>query len=111
MASSGAMMAQTYSYIIPQSRGMVIVPCKKETRSNSKLCRDRKVPKRPTCQRRVAEAGSNHLAGRDAPPAGLSYFVTIAQLFWYGPTVSVARTWIAPVPFFEGSGAFPNAYI
>jgi len=67
------MMAQTFLYIIPRSRVMVIVPCKKETRSSSILFKDRKVPKRPTLQRAVAEAVSNHLAGRDAPPAGLSY--------------------------------------
>src|SRR5712692_10438679 len=71
------MMAQTCLYIIPPSVVMVIAPCKKETRSNSKLFRDRKVPKRPTSQRAVAEAVSNHLAGRDAPPAGLSYLKSI----------------------------------
>src|SRR6266481_3167322 len=35
---------------------MAIAPCKKETRSNSKLFRDQKVPRRPTSQRPVAEA-------------------------------------------------------
>src|SRR5713101_5493374 len=75
MASSGAMMAQMFSYIIPQSVVMVIAPCKKETRSNSKLCKGRKAPKRPASQRQVAEAAvSNHLAGRVAPPAGLFLF-------------------------------------
>src|SRR6266446_427136 len=65
------MMVQTFSYIIRPSLVMVIVPCKKETRSNSRLFRDRKVPKQPTSQRAAAEAVSNYLAGRDAPPAGL----------------------------------------
>jgi len=50
---------------------MVIVPCKKETRSNLILFRDRRVRKQPTSQRAVAEVVSNYLAGRDAPPAGL----------------------------------------
>src|SRR5713101_2324449 len=69
------MMVQTSSCIIRPSLVMVIVPCKKETRSNSKLFRGRKVPKQPTSQRAVAEAVSNHLAGRDAPPAGLFYLI------------------------------------
>jgi hypothetical protein len=69
----GAMMVQTYSSIIRPSWGMAIAPYKKETRSNLKLCRDRKVRRRPTSQRLVAEGVSNHLAGRDAPPAGLFY--------------------------------------
>jgi hypothetical protein len=68
------MMAPTFSYTIPLSSVKAIVPCKKETRSNSKLSKDQKVPKRPTSQRLVAEAVSNHLAGRERPPAGLFIF-------------------------------------
>lgn len=62
-----------FSYTIRPSQVMAIAPCKKETRSNLKLCKDQKVPKRPTSQRPVAEAESNHLAGRVAPPAGFFY--------------------------------------
>src|SRR5260370_21813469 len=71
------MMAQTFSYIIPQSPEMAIAPCKKETRSNSKLFRDRKVPRRPTSQRLVAEAVSFHLAGRRAQLPASSNLETI----------------------------------
>src|SRR5947207_9368157 len=60
------MTAQTFSFITPPSSVMVIAPCKKETRSNSRLFRDRRVPKRPTSQRPVAESVSTHLAGRRA---------------------------------------------
>src|SRR5712691_5817238 len=77
MASSGAMKAQTFSYIIPRSQVMAIGPCKKETRSNSKLFRDRKVPRPPTSQRLLVEAVGNYPAGRDAPPAGLFYLESI----------------------------------
>src|SRR3979490_891165 len=73
------MMAQTFSCIIPRSPVTVIAPCKKETRSNSKLCRDRRVPKRPTSQRPVAEAVSTHLAGRARPSAGL-FFLPVFPL-------------------------------
>src|SRR5258708_14920832 len=67
------MTAQTFSCIIPRSLVTVIAPCKKETRSNSKLCRDRKAPRRPASQRPAAEAVSNNLAGRKRPPAGHFY--------------------------------------
>ena len=73
-----------FSYTIPPSSVMAIAPCKKETRSNLKSFKDRKVPKRPTSQRPVAEAASNHPAGRVAPPAGLFYFqslLAIASLY------------------------------
>src|SRR5260370_42711251 len=74
------MMVQTFSCIIRPSLVMVIVPCKKETRSYSILFRDRKVPKQPTSQRAVAEAVGNHMAGRDAPPARPFYLIPRSAL-------------------------------
>jgi len=56
------------------SPAMAIAPCKKETRSNSKLFRDQKVPRRPTSQRPVAEAESTHLAGRERPLPAIFIF-------------------------------------
>src|SRR5260370_37697629 len=82
-------MVQTFSYIIQPSLVMDIVPWKKETRSNSRLFRDRKVPKQPTSQRAGAEAVSNYLAGRDGPPAGLFYFEPI----WAGISASMGCIW------------------
>src|SRR5713226_5601123 len=56
MASSGAMMAQTFSSIIPPSLEMAIAPYRKGTRSNSKLFRGRKARKRQMSPRPLAEA-------------------------------------------------------
>src|SRR6266571_5833429 len=67
------MTAQTFSSITPPSSVMVIAPCKKETRSNSRLFRDRRVHKRPTSQRPVVELVSNYLAGRPRPLPAFSY--------------------------------------
>src|SRR5260370_4256234 len=52
-------------------------PCRKETRSSSKLVRDRKALRRPTAQRRADEAVGNYLAGRERPPAGNFYSTSI----------------------------------
>src|SRR6266481_621412 len=46
-ASSGAMMAQTFSFTIPQSPGMDIGLCKREIPSSLKSSRGRKAPRRP----------------------------------------------------------------
>src|SRR5260370_10920150 len=86
------MMAQTFSCIIPPSLVTAIVPCKKETRSNSILFRDRKVRKQPTSQKAWAEAVSNYLAGRDAPPAGHFYLELIrASMRWGNVVHSVSQ--------------------
>src|SRR5713226_3556135 len=61
------MMDRTCSCIIPPSLVMVIAPCRKETGSNSKLCRDRKALKPPTSQSRAAETVCTYLAGRARP--------------------------------------------
>src|ERR1700687_1001373 len=68
------MMAPTFSYIIPPSPAMAIGHCKKETRSNSKLFRDQKVPRRLTSRRPGADAGSNHLAGGERPLPAIFLF-------------------------------------
>jgi len=64
-------MALTFLYIIPRSPATAIAPCKKETRSTSKLSRDRKARRRPTSQRLLDERVGNYSAGRERPPAGL----------------------------------------
>ncbi len=46
---------------------MAIAPYKKGTRSNSKLFRGRKAPKRPTSPRPVAEEIDTYRAGRKRP--------------------------------------------
>src|SRR2546430_17405088 len=68
------MMALTFLYIIPRLPATAIAPCKKETPSTSKLCRDRKARRRPTSQRLCYEGVGNHSAGRKRPPAGLFLF-------------------------------------
>src|SRR6266581_241949 len=65
------MLALTFLYIIPRSPATAIAPCKKETRSTSKLSRDRKARRRPTSQRLLDERVGNYSAGRERPPAGL----------------------------------------
>src|SRR6266446_3161280 len=69
-ASSGAMMAQTFSFTIPQSPGMDTAHCKRETRSNLKLSRGQRVPRRPMFQNPGVERPRNHSAGRERPSAG-----------------------------------------
>ena len=69
-ASSGAMMAPTFSFIIPQSPATAIELCKRETRSNSKSSRDRKGPRPPMFRNRAVEHSRNHSAGRERPSAG-----------------------------------------
>src|SRR5438477_1397506 len=64
------MMAQMFLCIIPRLPATGIALCKKETPSTSKLCRDRKARRRPTCQRLWCEGVGNHSAGRKRPPAG-----------------------------------------
>src|SRR6266481_338564 len=76
-ASSGAMTARMFSYIIPRSPVTVIAPCRKETRSSSKLFRDRRALRRPTSQRRADEAVGNYLADRERLPAGHFYSTSI----------------------------------
>src|SRR6266446_1285467 len=72
-ASSGAMMAQTFSFTIPQSPGMDIGLCKRETPSSLKSSRGRKVPRRPMFQNPGVESPRNPSAGRERPPAGHFY--------------------------------------
>src|SRR5712691_6750440 len=67
MASSGAMMALTFLFTIPQFLATGTAPCKKETRSSLRLFRDRKVRKPQTSRGMAAEARSTHLAGRTRP--------------------------------------------
>src|SRR6266571_1022145 len=74
------MMVQMFSYIIRPSLVMVIVPCKKETRSNSILFRDRKVPKQPTSQRAVAEAVSNYFDRQGRAPCRPFYLILLFGL-------------------------------
>src|SRR6266849_9175675 len=74
MASSGAMMAQTFSFTIPQSPGMDTALCKRGTRSNLKSSKGRKVPRRPMFRNLAVERPRNHSAGRERPSAG--------HLFW-----------------------------
>src|SRR6266850_4337283 len=69
-ASSGAMMAQTFSFTIPQSPGMDIALCKRETRSSLKLSKGLKVPKPRMCRNPAVERFRNHSAGRERPSAG-----------------------------------------
>src|SRR6266478_8170638 len=82
MASSGAMMAQTFSFTIPQSPGMDTAHCKRETRSSLKSSRGRKVPRRPMFRNPEVESPRNHSAGRERPSAGLLFTVN-DQLHWY----------------------------
>src|ERR1700674_2126050 len=74
MASSGAMMAQTFSFTIPQSPGMDIALCKRETSSSLKLSRGRKVPRRPMFRNLAVERPRIIRPAGSAPPAG--------HLFW-----------------------------
>src|SRR5712692_11280908 len=67
MASSGAMMALTFLFTIPQFLATGTARCKKETRSSLRLFRDRKVHKPQTSRRMAAEARSTLLAGRTRP--------------------------------------------
>jgi hypothetical protein len=65
------MMAQMFLYIIPRLPATAIAHCKRETRSSSKLSRDRKARRRPTSPSLWDEEVGNFLAGRKRPPAGL----------------------------------------
>src|SRR5205814_9917188 len=69
------MTAQTFLYITPRLPATAIAPCKKETPSTSKLCRDRKARRRPTSQRLRYEGVGNHTAGRKRPTAGLFFIL------------------------------------
>ncbi len=66
-------MAQTFSFTIPQSPGMDIGLCKRETPSSLKSSRGRKVPRRPMFQNPGVESPRNPSAGRERPPAGHFY--------------------------------------
>src|SRR6266436_1150560 len=79
MASSGAMMAQTFSFTIPQSPGMDIGLCKKGTQSNLRLSRGRKVPRRPMFRNPGVESPRNHSAGRERRSAGL-FFLEVREV-------------------------------
>src|SRR5882762_6254796 len=69
MASSGVTMARMYSFTIPPSWGTATAHCRKGTWSNSKLCKDQKVRKQPTCKNRAAKLSALPLfpAGKDVP--------------------------------------------
>src|SRR6267143_3345002 len=107
MASSGAMMAQTYSYIIPQSRVMAIVPCKKETRSNSKLFKDRKVRKRPTSQRRVAEADWQLFGRQGRAPLPAFFIGEVTDSF---PTLPAGEMGVQSLRFLKSKSRFQLTY-
>src|SRR2546427_9019733 len=66
MASSGAMMAQTFSFTIPQSPGMDTAHCKRETRSSLKSSRDPRVPRRPMFRNPEVESPGEN--GRQGAP-------------------------------------------
>jgi hypothetical protein len=70
MASSGAMMAQTFSFIIPPSPATGTAHFKKEIRFSLRLFKVRKGRKRPKSPKLVFEPYSQYSAGRARPPAG-----------------------------------------
>jgi len=55
------------SFTIPQSQGMDIALCKRETRSSLKSSKGQKVPRRPMFQNLAVERPGNRSAGRERP--------------------------------------------
>src|SRR2546430_2033286 len=73
MVSSGVTMARMCSSTIPPSSETVTVHCRKETWSNSKLCKGRKVRKLPTCKNQADHRFTYFCSRRDAILAGFSF--------------------------------------
>src|ERR1700687_222518 len=80
MASSGAMMAQTYSFTIPQSPGMDIALFRREIQLNSKSSKDRRVPRRPMFRNLGGESPRKRFGRQRAPLCRPFFFARQANL-------------------------------